>query len=463
VATIRRALEHGQLIRENALLQSQVEDSPTKAARNRDGNDVEACSPLVGDSSVARAIREQVDRIASSQSTVLICGESGAGKEVVAQMIHQQSARRNKPMLAVNCAALSASLLESELFGHERGAFTGADKLRKGRFELADGGTLLLDEISEVPSEIQAKLLRVLQERAFERVGSSLSQCTDVRVIATTNRKLDEEVKSGRFREDLFYRLNVLPIVVPPLRDHREDVPSLCHHFLTMVAASEGRTAKHFDDDAIRILMAYHWPGNVRELGNICERACLFTEGDTILVDVVRPWLVTTPGTVGVESDVSCEVRPSRLSHFDHSETKATHAHDRHDGRSLSRSVPTAGYVTSAEPHPGKKTNGNGSHLTHLHSRPHFLHDENNALGLADDLIDANGSKGVSGTNGSTAHVQVQPGKSLEEIEREVIVATLHRNDGHRRRTARDLGIGVRTLGLKLRKWKDLRLVAQDL
>jgi transcriptional regulator with GAF, ATPase, and Fis domain len=192
-------------------------------------------------------LRDRLGRIADSHGTVLVSGESGAGKEVAARWIHEHSPRRDQPFLAINCAALSTSLLESELFGHEKGAFTGADKLRKGRFELADGGTLLLDEISEIAPSIQAKLLRVLQERTFERVGSSRSIEVDVRVIATTNRDLPKEVEAGSFRQDLFYRLNVLPVMMPPLRAHIEDLEELAAHMLGRVAQREGTPVKALD------------------------------------------------------------------------------------------------------------------------------------------------------------------------------------------------------------------------
>src|SRR6478752_935192 len=207
---VDRTLEHNRLIRENAALRTSIAESC-------------APKPLVGSSDAMNEVRKKIDMVAKSSATVLIRGESGTGKEVVARAIHAASERRDRPMLAVNCAALSENLLESELFGHEKGSFTGADRLRRGRFELADGGTLLLDEISEIAPGLQAKLLRVLQESQFERVGSSLTQQVDVRMIATTNRDLEQDVDDGNFREDLFYRLNVVPIDLPPLRHRIED------------------------------------------------------------------------------------------------------------------------------------------------------------------------------------------------------------------------------------------------
>ncbi len=222
---VDRTLEHSRLRLENQAYRSMT--------------DIGSPRPLVGDGPAMEQVRQKIELVSRSNATVLIRGESGTGKEIVARAIHLASARRERPMLAVNCAALSENLLESELFGHEKGAFTGADKLRRGRFELADGGTLLLDEISEIAPALQAKLLRVLQENCFERVGSSLTQQVDVRVIATTNRNLDQCVEEGDFRRDLFYRLNVVPIEIPPLRNRLEDIPELCRHFIHQASKRE--------------------------------------------------------------------------------------------------------------------------------------------------------------------------------------------------------------------------------
>ncbi len=241
----------------------------------------------------------------ASSATVLIRGESGTGKEIVARAIHHASPRGQRPFLAVNCAALSENLLESELFGHEKGAFTGADRLRRGRFELADGGTLLLDEISEIPASLQAKLLRVLQESTFERVGSSMSQQVDVRVIATSNRDLEVAVQEGQFREDLFYRLNVVPIELPPLRQRLEDVPELCRHFLHQVAKRENTVYRHVESDALRLLQRYAWPGNIRELQNIIERASVLeAEPGVVRAATIESWL-RTPGAPSAVQDLA--------------------------------------------------------------------------------------------------------------------------------------------------------------
>jgi len=223
-----------------------------------------------------------VAQVAASRATVLVHGESGTGKELIAAAIHQNSPRRSKPFVKLNCAALAETLLESELFGHERGAFTGATGRREGRFMKADGGTLFLDEVSEIPLAVQVKLLRFLQEREFERVGGNETLGVDVRVVAATNRVLEERVESGEFREDLFYRLNVVQLDVPPLRARRSDIPILAEHFLTKFAMENGRSIEGFTEDALLAMRLYPWPGNVRELENAIERAVVLTEGTRI-------------------------------------------------------------------------------------------------------------------------------------------------------------------------------------
>jgi two-component system response regulator AtoC len=334
---VDRTLEHNRLIKENAALRSIAESAL-------------APRPLIGSGVGMEEIRKKIELVAKKNATILIRGESGTGKELVARAIHLESDRKERPFLAVNCAALSENLLESELFGHEKGAFTGADKLRRGRFELADGGTLLLDEISEIAATLQAKLLRVLQESQFERVGSSMTQQIDVRVIATTNRDLEKEVEAGKFRQDLFYRLNVVPIELPPLRDRADDVPELCRHFLHLIAKREKAAFRHIEPEAVRLLQKYPWPGNVRELQNIVERASVLeVDPGVIRAETIEPWLKT-------------------------------------------RSMPGG-----------------------------------------DSLA----------------------GKPLADVEKQVILSTLERFKGHRLKTAHALGIGVRTLGMKLKKWKD--------
>ena len=243
--------------------------------------------PLVGQSAAMRAIYDMVARVADSPSTVLITGESGTGKELIAKALHRGSIRRDKPLIKVNCAAIPKDLVESELFGYERGAFTGAVASKPGRFELADGGTLFLDEIGEVPVEMQVKLLRALQESEFERVGGVKTLRVDVRLIAATNRDLKALIADGRFREDLFYRLAVVPIALPALRERREDIPLLVRHFIEKYDQRLGKRVEGIEDEALQVLMGYAWPGNIRELENLMERSVLFADGPLILASAL--------------------------------------------------------------------------------------------------------------------------------------------------------------------------------
>ena len=341
---VERTLEHNRLIRENQALRTMSEMNGPR--------------PMVGSSVAMTEVKEKIALVAKSNVTVLVTGASGTGKEVVARLVHAQSERSERPMLAVNCAALSENLLESELFGHEKGAFTGADRMRRGRFELADGGTLLLDEVSEIPTGLQAKLLRVLQESQFERVGSSLTQQVDVRVVATTNRNLVAAVGEGKFRRDLYYRLNVVPIELPALSQRLEDIPELSRHFLHQIAKRDKSVFRHIEGDAVRVMQRYDWPGNVRELQNIIERACVLErEAGVIRAATIEPWLR------GVMSPAAA----------------------------------------------------------------------------AGDLA----------------------GQPLAMIEKQVIKSTLEKFKGHRIKTATALGIGVRTLGMKLKKWREEEDVAE--
>jgi DNA-binding NtrC family response regulator len=239
-------------------------------------------SAIVGTSPALKRLLEQIAQVAPTDSTVLIQGETGTGKELVAREIHERSRRRERPLVKVNCAALPRDLVESELFGHEKGAFTGATQQRRGRFELADGGTLFLDEVGELPLEAQAKLLRVLQEREFERVGGTRSLRADVRVIAATNRELHAQVAAGAFRSDLYYRLNVFPIAVPPLRERREDIPALVQHFCAKAARRLGKAVNRVSPAFLEHAVAYDWPGNIRELENLLERALIMSNGPTL-------------------------------------------------------------------------------------------------------------------------------------------------------------------------------------
>jgi DNA-binding NtrC family response regulator len=339
---IERAVRERNLVRDNEVMRRTIEDLQTDRR-------------LIGNAAAMKPVLEKIQRVAQSTATVLITGESGSGKELIARAIHAASARAAQPMLCVNCAALSPTLLESELFGHEKGAFTGADRMRKGRFELADGGTLLLDEVSEIAPALQAKLLRVLQEREFERVGSSVTRRVDVRVIATTNRDLRDWSAKARFREDLYYRLSVLPVEIPPLRTRREDIPLLIDHFIERTSEREGRERPRFTAETIALLTEYDWPGNVRELQNLCERVCVLEAGRDVTPAAVRP-LLTGP---------------------------------------------------------------------------------------------------IKTTTVPVEKVQYRDGQILADAERDLIMKTLERFGGHRERTARALGIGLRTLGLKLKKWRE--------
>jgi DNA-binding NtrC family response regulator len=257
---------------------------------------------MIGSSPVMQALRERIAQIAPTPETVLITGESGTGKELVARAVHAQSDRREAPLVSLNCPVLSAHLMESELFGHEKGAFTGADAPRTGRFEMAHGGSILLDEVTEIDLNLQAKLLRVLQERSFERVGSSRTIAADVRVLATTNRNLEAEVAAGRFREDLYFRLAVVPLAVPSLRERREDLPELTEHFFARCAARLGKDPCRLEPAAEQLLLDYHWPGNVRELENICTRASVLSTGGQVTADELRRWLAADPSRDGKPS-----------------------------------------------------------------------------------------------------------------------------------------------------------------
>src|SRR5262245_12718116 len=271
------SLEKTVLVIRNALHQRQLE-AENRALRAR----VDRTQTMVGESYAMRQLREQVAMAAPTNGRVLIYGENGTGKELVARTIHTLSRRRTGPFVEVNCAAIPEELIESELFGHVRGAFTGAVADRRGKFEVANGGTIFLDEIGDMSLKTQAKVLRVLQEQVMEAVGSSTQIRVDARVLAATNKDLPTEIRAGRFREDLYFRLNVVPISVPPLRERVEDVPLLADHFMAMLAREYGRLPKMFDPDAVATLQRYKWPGNVRELRNLIERLMIMVPGDRV-------------------------------------------------------------------------------------------------------------------------------------------------------------------------------------
>ncbi len=266
---VSKALEYKTLKLENRILRREISEKYS-------------FENIVGKAASMRKVYELIERAAPADSTILISGESGTGKELVARAIHYNSPRAGGPFVKMNCAALPEGLIESELFGHEKGAFTGAIRSTRGRFELADGGTLLLDEISEIPPSLQAKLLRVLQEKEFERIGSGQSIKTNVRVIATSNRDLKDEIANGNFRDDLYYRLNVIPIDLPPLRQRQEDIPLLCEYFLSKYGQKMGIPAKTLTEKTLEMLLAYSWPGNVRELENVIERATVISRNQEL-------------------------------------------------------------------------------------------------------------------------------------------------------------------------------------
>jgi len=263
---VTRALEHTRLARENAHLRARLD----------------VRTEIIGESEVVRAMREQIATAAPTSGRVLVHGENGSGKELVARAIHALSARREQPFIEVNCAAIPEELIESELFGHEKGAFTGAVARRRGKFETADGGTLFLDEIGDMSLKTQAKVLRALEEQVVERVGGREPVKVDVRVIAASNRELPALIAQGQFREDLFYRLAVIPIEVPPLRERRDDIPLLVDHFVALFCAENGKRLKTVSGEALAYFVAYDWPGNIRELRNMVERLVIMTSGDVI-------------------------------------------------------------------------------------------------------------------------------------------------------------------------------------
>jgi two-component system NtrC family response regulator len=269
--TIRKAVDHYLLVRKNRYLTQELQE------RYQFGS-------IIGKSASMQRIYQLIEKVAPAKATVLITGESGTGKELIARAIHFNSPRREQPFITVNCGALPENLLESELFGHERGAFTGAVNLRKGRFELAHEGTVFLDEISEMSPPLQVKLLRVLQEMEFERVGGSQTLKVDVRVVAASNRNLKEEVAHGNFRSDLFYRLNVVHVQLPALKERADDIPLLVNHFLAKYSQPGDRRQISLEPEALRVMLDYGWPGNVRELENVIERALILSNGEKITV-----------------------------------------------------------------------------------------------------------------------------------------------------------------------------------
>jgi len=295
---VEKALEHRQLLAENRVLRHRVGE------RRREGEEILGTAPAMEE------VRQLVEKLAPTRTTVLITGESGTGKEVVARAIHTRGDRRDLPFVAINCGAIPEGLIESEFFGHEKGSFTGASEAKPGLFEVAGSGTLFLDEVGELPPPVQVKLLRALQERRIRRVGSQKDLSISARILAATNRDLEREVKAGRFREDLFYRLNVVQIRLPPLRERREDIPTFVDHFLGRFAAELGRKKPTLSPEASRLLAAHDWPGNLRELANVLERAATLAEGDVVGPELLPPALrggPSTGGAPGVRAELPLE------------------------------------------------------------------------------------------------------------------------------------------------------------
>ncbi|MFX0195496.1 MAG: sigma-54-dependent transcriptional regulator [Candidatus Hodarchaeota archaeon] len=277
---VQKALERKELREENRYLRKELESQYRM---------------IIGESAEMKKVMEMAQRVAKSKTTVLAEGESGTGKQLLARAIHTMSDRKNKPFIQVNCTTLSEQLLESDLFGHEKGAFTGAHQMKRGRVELAHGGSLFLDEIGDLTPSIQGKLLHFLEHSEFERVGGMKTMQVDVRVIAATNKNLEKEVKEGRFREDLYYRLNVVNLVIPPLRDRTDDIPLLTHHFLDKFNRALRKKVMTITPEALDMIKSYHWPGNVRELENAIERAVVLVPGDEITPDLLPPQLTQEP------------------------------------------------------------------------------------------------------------------------------------------------------------------------
>jgi DNA-binding NtrC family response regulator len=292
---VEHAMEYGETRRENETLRRQLRDRG-------------AFGELVGDSEAMRKVYALIEQVAPSSASVLITGESGTGKELVARTIHSLSPRKGAQFVAINCSAIPETLMESELFGHEKGAFTGAAARRQGCFELANGGTLLLDEIGEMPTLLQAKLLRVLEERTLRRLGSTHEIPIDVRLLAATNRDPHEAVRGGRFREDLLYRLNVIAIEMPPLRERKSDLPLLAQHLVTQLAERHKRPARFFSQAALEVLRAHYWPGNVRELRNVVERAVIICSGEQIERHHLAPYPVEQRERVRQEDTITLPI-----------------------------------------------------------------------------------------------------------------------------------------------------------
>ncbi|MDQ8201545.1 sigma-54 dependent transcriptional regulator [Pelagicoccus sp. SDUM812003] len=410
---VKKAQDYRQLVKVNQFL----------ASENSEG------AELIGKSNFINQLRDVIRKVAPTEATVLICGENGTGKELVANELYRCSARRNAPFIRVNCAAISESLIESEFFGHEKGAYTGATQRREGRFELADGGTILLDEISEISPKVQAKLLRVLQEREFERVGGNKTIKVDVRVIATTNRNLAQSVERGLFRQDLYYRLNVFPIQVPPLRDRHGDVALLAKNFAQKFARKHGKKIKGFEESALASLDQHPWPGNVRELQNTIERAVILTESAQMISSAslglfAMPTNVSAPLTAPVYGQPMEHPMPAYAGGGYAPGSMAGHAH-----------APGGGFYD----HP---QGGFAPHSPPSRGMPDAPPKREEPAPSQSNVDEERGRQ-----------VEEAP-LPLEEIEKRHILSTLETTEGNRTKAAKILGISIRTLRNKISAYR---------
>ncbi|WP_419938477.1 sigma-54 interaction domain-containing protein [Candidatus Palauibacter sp.] len=425
-----------------------------------DRYDLQRKTGIIGRAEAVREILERVHMIAPVMSTVLLTGESGTGKELVARAFHRLSPRRAKAFIAVNCAALPESLLESELFGHEKGAFTGATSLRRGMFELADGGTLLLDEIAEMPLPTQTRLLRVLESRRFMRVGGDHEIQVSVRVVAATNRDLRQAVETGEFRRDLYYRLNVLNVHMPPLRERRRDIPVLIRRFISEFSRQHDREFRGLAPEALQILLDYDWPGNVRELRNLIESMVVLAPGSVIRPEDIPPEirsggvsLVPSPAHVAPPADAGAGSIPGSPQLAFVFRTLVDLKVDIDDLKREFEAYRRGDRQLLAAP-----------------SRSGAGEDIEDAIEIdITDAVDASDAAGAAGASpagdevapptGDSPYpedadtIAIRPGMTMEEIEREAIIAVLRQTGGNRRKAAQALGIGERTIYRKIRKY----------
>jgi DNA-binding NtrC family response regulator len=424
-----------------------VEEVVLVGRRLIDREQLREITGIIGETEAMEEVLERVVQIAGVDSTVLIQGESGTGKELVARGIHALSRRRHRSFIAVNVAALPETLLESELFGHEKGAFTGAASLRKGLFELANGGTIFLDEIGEMPLPTQTKLLRVLEEREFRRVGGEDLLRVDVRVLAATNRDLREQVELGDFRRDLYHRLNVLRIAVPPLRERRDDIPRLIHTFVAEFSAQHERPFLGIEPETMRILVEYAWPGNVRELRNLVESMVVLAPGRTIRPEDIPaevrfggrggsllPVLVSRP-TVPAANAGGDNARPPELEYV-----LRTLFDLRLDVEDLRREFEL--YRSRREREPAEISAVRVPGEAPLFAVPRSL------------PVSPHFAEEVEDEEPEEDSVVYRPGMTMEDLERNAIELALRRNDGNRRKAAESLGIGERTLYRKIKEYQ---------